>query len=617
MANLNAVISAYESLQSCRFEPHVSVLVTGNGRITIPAIDFLSFGGITDTMLLNDFVKFIKRDKLTMAFRLLLDLDWGTSPGGINCKLSFNLLVSHSDVDKLRKKEPIPVITPAPASIPLLVCGVANTDNLNGVVQPEINLNLMIENDFAAINVKIPPSLKRRLSKKTVYSAKTLAKYASELERSISLLIESSYLSKNINLQNQVLQDVLRRLGNKVGSNETVDVTHTMISNIKRLVDDMREYGTNDIEQIKYLEGLALALSGGISVAKMMTATGLSKRTLQYGKELRKKFDEETVKAKNESETIIADSAVNIVLNEDQANSEDDGIIRNLNDIDSDSETVYSEDSVSEDDNSGKRKRAKRGEGIKRTSINRYRPYISRKFRKTRSDLITGVEVQRFCHESQWGGRLDTLKLSKQQVMIEQPLGGFQYESVRSYQYTVAEMYSHFKSSEYGARQRLENSNRDLSIRRFRELICPCMTLAKQRDTADEIIAEFKHCLLTWDVNMRKKDRNIRASIEKCQLTECKQHQTGSSSAELYAMASKSPQHFMKYLLCPQIQRDELAIKILDGNNSFKEKLAMSQAANIEAATASKLKDDQNYWASGAKKGDILTFVLILFVLTL
>ena len=169
MANLNAVIAAYESLQRCRFEPHVSVLVTRDGRITIPAIDFLSFGGITENMVLNDFVKFIKRDKLTTAFRLLLDLDWGTSPGGINCKLSFNLLVSLSNVDKLRRKEPIPVITPAPASIPLL----ANTNNLNGVVQREFNLNLMIENGFAAMNVKIPPSLKRRLSKKTVYSAKT------------------------------------------------------------------------------------------------------------------------------------------------------------------------------------------------------------------------------------------------------------------------------------------------------------------------------------------------------------------------------------------------------------------------------------------------------------
>ena len=427
MANLNAVIVAFESLQSCHFEPHISVLMTGDGRITIPAIDFLSFGGVTDIILLNDFVRFIKRDKLTLAFRLLLHLEWGTSPGGINCKLSFNLLVPLSDVKQLLKKELITVITPAP--VLQLVDDAAIAGDQNPKVHLESNLNLMIENDFAAMEVKMPLSLKRRLSKKAIYSSKTLAKYASELERSISLLIESTGLSKNINLQNQVLQDVLRRLGNKFGTNETLDMTQTIISNIKCLVNDMREFGTNDIEQIKYLEGLALAVSGGISVAKMMTATGLSKRTLQYGKELRKKFDEETVKAKTESEiSTVAD--INL-LNEDQINSEGNEDITNQNNIDSDSETVFIEESTSEDDNSGKRKRAKRGEGVKKLNINRYRSYISRKFRKTRSDLINGVEVQRFCHESQWGGRLDTLKLSKQQVMIEQPLGGFQYESVR------------------------------------------------------------------------------------------------------------------------------------------------------------------------------------------
>ena len=78
----------------------------------------------------------------------------------------------------------------------------AITGDQNPKVQLESNLNLMIKNDFAATEVKMPLSLKRRLSKKAIYSSKTLAKYASELERSISLLIESTGLSKNINLQN-------------------------------------------------------------------------------------------------------------------------------------------------------------------------------------------------------------------------------------------------------------------------------------------------------------------------------------------------------------------------------------------------------------------------------
>ena len=115
-------------------------------------------------------------------------------------------------------------------------------------VQSETNLNLMVENDFAAMEVKIPPFLKRRLSKKKIYGSKALAEYASELERSISLLIESTGLSKNIN---QVLQVALRRQGNKFGTNETLDTTRTMISHIKCLVNDMQESGTNDIEQNK------------------------------------------------------------------------------------------------------------------------------------------------------------------------------------------------------------------------------------------------------------------------------------------------------------------------------------------------------------------------------
>jgi hypothetical protein len=66
-------------------------------------------------------------------------------------------------------------------------------------------------------------------------------------------------------------------------------------------------------------------------------------------------------------------------------------------------------------------------------------------------------------------------------------------------------MYGNSKNSEYGARQRIANEGNYSSLRRFRELMCPCMTKCKQRDTADKIEAEFKHCLLTWNINMRKK----------------------------------------------------------------------------------------------------------------
>ena len=78
------------------------------------------------------------------------------------------------------------------------------------------------------------------------------------------------------------------------------------------------------------------------------------------------------------------------------------------------------------------------------------------------------------------------------------------------------------KLSEYGIRQIAAHNNRNLLMRKFRELICyPSMMLAKQRDTADEILAEFKHCLHTRDTNMRKKDSNVKASIEKRKNANC------------------------------------------------------------------------------------------------
>ena len=66
-----------------------------------------------------------------------------------------------------------------------------------------------------------------------------------------------------------------------------------------------------------------------------------------------------------------------------------------------------------------KKKRALNGTGRRFAIINRYRQCFSSKSRKVRCDAIAGEEIQRFCHESQWGGRIDTLKLAKQPVLVE------------------------------------------------------------------------------------------------------------------------------------------------------------------------------------------------------
>jgi hypothetical protein len=71
---------------------------------------------------------------------------------------------------------------------------------------------------------------------------------------------------------------------------------------------------------------------------------------------------------------------------------------------------------------------------------------------------------------------------------VLQSQGRYEYEAVRSYQYTLRDMYAQFIKSDYGARQRLKNEGKDTSMKKFRELIYPCMTHAKQTDSADEIL---------------------------------------------------------------------------------------------------------------------------------
>ena len=166
-------------------------------------------------------------------------------------------------------------------------------------------------------------------------------------------------------------------------------------------------------------------------------------------------------------------------------------------------------------------------------------------------------------------------------------------------------MYSYFKESEYGDRQRDSNGGRNMSLRRFRELICPCMTKSKQRDTADQIVAEFKQCLRSWDL-MRKKDNNVKASISRCMNTECVLHKRGSSTAALYAAASKTTTNFLSYLLCPKINREELAVHAANftgDSGSYESKENGQKMINLAIAAANKEEQNANFVASCAKKG--------------
>jgi hypothetical protein len=112
------------------------------------------------------------------------------------------------------------------------------------------------------------------------------------------------------------------------------------------------------------------------------------------------------------------------------------------------------------------------------------------------------------------------------------------------------------------------------------------MTKAKQRDTADQTVAEFKQCLKSWDF-MRKKDNNIKSVIARCSTTECPSHKEGTATAALYTAASKTTSNFLTYLLCPKIDRNELAVHVDDESseqNSYKSRVEQQMKSNLEAA---------------------------------
>ena len=572
-------------------QPHLINLITSKGRITIPLNIFLSFGGITDINLLLEYERLLK-SKNNFAFTSLISLTWDKTPRGVKLKLNFDL-----DVSEIHLRQLLDYLeTPAPQILDEADDGINDQPPVGEVVDEADD---GIDDQPPVAGGNLPRIIRKRKSKKTEYTLKTLNKYSSEIEREIWSLIDNKLVTLNDKLRKQVTKEIFTRMNKKIYNtmnNTDDDESRVVTCSIRTLIEKMNKHGVNDREQIRFMSGIALAVCGGrLSVAKLQSITGLSRRIIRQGNTMRVEFDSESEAAKvQEAAALLNPEPEDVIIEEDVDLLEHES--------ESESESESDNDEVPVAAIPGKKVRANRGEGLRRNR-NRYRVHFSCKKRKTRSDVITGVEVQRFCHESQWGGRVDTLKLSKMQVIIEQPLGGFEYESVRSYQYSVTEMYTEFKKSEYGIRQRNANMNKDLSEKRFRELICPCMTHCKQRDTADEIVAEFKHCLVTWDTNMRKKDKNVRASIERCKLTECKQHKKDSATAILYSNASKSPVNFLKYLLCPMIQRDELAVKVMTSPSTYQNEVSLVRAANLDSAMRLKISKDLDFMASGARRG--------------
>jgi hypothetical protein len=290
-------------------QPNILALTTNKGRITIPLHLFLSFADINDANLMKEYEKLLK-SKRNFEFTSLISLTWDKTPRGRNLKLNFDLDASEMQLRRLLH----PVVnleTPAPQVLdavaddindelplgevldevyndiddeqPVGEVIVEYDDDINdepplGEVLDEVYNDIddeqpvgeVIVEDDDGINVQAPLHeahahivIRRRKSKKTEYSQKTLYKYSSEIERDIWSLIDNKLVIVNDQLRNQLTKEVVARMNKKISnivSGPDDADSRVVTCSIKTLIEKMSKYGVNDREQIRFMSGIALAV---------------------------------------------------------------------------------------------------------------------------------------------------------------------------------------------------------------------------------------------------------------------------------------------------------------------------------------------------------------------
>ena len=113
----------------------------------------------------------------------------------------------------------------------------------------------------------------------------------------------------------EVLRRLLKTRYSEIENDHTNDAV--IVGNIKCLVASMRLHGNNSSEQSNFLENIALAVSGDISMAILEASTGLSSWTIEHGREMRENFNSDVRKADDllsinpveDSERVLFDTA--------------------------------------------------------------------------------------------------------------------------------------------------------------------------------------------------------------------------------------------------------------------------------------------------------------------
>jgi hypothetical protein len=207
----------------------------------------------------------------------------------------------------------------------------------------------------------------------------------------------------------------------KLGDDTDVDATvnKRIVSNIIHVITSLKTFGRNDRDQIRFNDSIAFAISGDNSIAKLMETTGLSRNSIESGRNLRDLFDTELMKAEEESKVVIEFGAVT-----DPADMDGMDLAEPDSEGDSGGSCVSSQSEMSNPPEVQSAKRADNGSGKRKKRANRFRFLFCAKVRKERFDAIPSEPIHDFCDGSQWGGRVDTCKLNRQPVLVRQPKGG-------------------------------------------------------------------------------------------------------------------------------------------------------------------------------------------------
>jgi hypothetical protein len=96
MATLDVLLDCCTRLQQSHLQPNILAMTTSKGKITIPFAVFMSFGGISDQSLLEMYMVYLRFNRETASFKLLLNMQWTKSSRGIRLHLTFDLLASEA-----------------------------------------------------------------------------------------------------------------------------------------------------------------------------------------------------------------------------------------------------------------------------------------------------------------------------------------------------------------------------------------------------------------------------------------------------------------------------------------------------------------------------------------